>query len=181
MSSFTGGSPQTSFNNDELYRLGQAIAQATVAPVPSPSPQPAPSPSPVPAGVTVHDIPWRSGRYPSGAFGADEIIAFRFTVPAGFAANGAGHFGGGPDTQQTSEYPNRKSALSNTAGAFTPLAPGALIDSSNTVYLPFYVAPVYDGYYASLQPGQTYYVNVRNLDLPAGTNGAMYLDLTIPH
>ena len=60
------------------------------------------------------------------------------------------------------------------------LAQGAFIAAGGTAYFPFKLGGG-DGYYPGLQPGQTYYLNVKNLTCSPGSNCNMYMDVYKPY
>lgn len=114
----------------------------------------------------VIDLPWKSGRNVLtnnfGGFRGNDAVVVRITVPAGLRslAPGAikmGEWGGGPV--------NRYATLTTTPCDFAGRTRFVDFFSGTSIEVPLAVgspAPVPGIWGASLQPGQVYYLNVRN-------------------
>lgn len=79
MATFTGGTPTVTFNNDDLVRLGQAIAASAGS---GEKPPTGPTASP-PGGTTVSiDVPWAGGRTPVPMM-YEDVAVLHFRTPSG--------------------------------------------------------------------------------------------------
>jgi len=109
------------------------------------------------------------------------VTVFTITVPSDAAVGSEyGRFNGGYNTAQ---QPNRMAALSTTPCDFSSsLGLGAFISKSTTTQINYTVGVTGSAgaYYPTLKPGQTYYLNVKNLSCPAGADCNMYMDVYSP-
>jgi hypothetical protein len=171
MSTFTGGTPSVTFNNDELYRLGQSISSAT-APAPTPPP-----------GTTVIDIKWENGRTIIPMTCGD-VVAVRFT-PTSAGLNGTIGMAEYPPGQPCQRQANISWGQDDFNGGY-----GVFPWSGKTgvsVFWDISADAAEQTGVCDLIVGHVYYLNLRNT-LPDGTtpscaagqNVTMFLDLAIP-
>lgn len=163
------------------------VAQPPAAPAPPVTAQPQPASNlPVIPGVHVLALAWPaegSIRIYTKSFGSGETTIFVVDVPENAKVGPSiGRFNGGYNTTQE---PNRVACLSVTPNVFSAadsVAPGTFIRSSTTIQVSFSVgvASALGAYGAVLMPGHRYYLNVKNLNLPVGGDGNMYMDLYLP-
>jgi hypothetical protein len=143
----------------------------------------------------VLDIPWQNSTSSHSAttnnqgFGPNDAVVVRFTVPAGTAPTGSGMSGNIGMAEWGGGQFQRFAKLSQTPCDF---AVGSWLSDTFTgisISFPIYVttqAPAYAG--ATLQPGATYYLNVRNKDqygnstCRSETGGScdMFVDMFLP-
>jgi hypothetical protein len=111
----------------------------------------------------------KTGSY--GPFGPNDILAVRFTIPANHTAGGLkfsmAEWGGGPV--------QRDACISQAPGDFSGMRTGVSARTSVNVVATIGGQP--QPYQAHLQPGQTYYLNVKNLSCQADTCD-MFIDFT---
>jgi hypothetical protein len=148
------------------------------APVPPQQPQPPRTDRPVGGRVTEIALPWENtsstGRIKTGSygpFGPNDILAVRFTIPANHTTGGLkfsmAEWGGGPV--------QREACISQSPGDFNGTKTGVSARTSVNVVATIGGQP--QPYQAHLQPGQTYYLNVKNLSCQADTCD-MFIDFT---
>jgi len=137
------------------------------------------------ANTRVLDIDWNNPQTvlsaSQGGMGPNDAVVVRFTVPA-TAANSvsAGRI---LTAEYQADLSDKIGALSTTACDFSPsLAPGAM-GQGTTVTENFFIGGN-NGYYPSLQPGSTYFFNIRNGPNPSGNcqggNCNLYVQLLRP-
>lgn len=158
------------FTDTDLWNLKQALAGAT-APSPTPTPTPSPTPTPTPAGVRIVNVAFSTLiGVMHETVGAGEVLAFRFTPSAGFSSNGKLCFFKQSPTDGGA-YHDREVCLSDVPGDFSRrLGMGALVQGQEaSAYFSVggypsdkYGRPVTT--YPNLTAGQTYYVNVAQVD-----------------
>lgn len=137
------------------------------------TPQPQPNPQPTtPPGVRVVAVPWKLvvGSQ-STRINVGEMVAFAITPPAGFSSNRE-YCSFTQSPTDGGAYFQRVMCLSDRPGVFdTTLGAAALAYGQETrayftvggrKQLPYNRGD--DMRYADLTPGQTYYVNVRQID-----------------
>ncbi len=119
----------------------------------------------------------------AGGFGANDAVVVQFTT--GPNPSPAGNLPKIVAAEYVSAPSGRIATLSDKACDFgSGLAMGAVtVNGATTVTMPFSVGPNNTGYYASLQPSTTYYINIKNA--PGSTCGLsgscdMYVDLLKP-
>lgn len=192
MSSFSGGSPAVAFSNDELYRLGQAVAQASPpqAPAPTPPPTPTPTPTPTPSGlpsgtaafssVQTIDVTLASGaqRLTTSGFTNNTAVVFRITVPSDAPLGAYYRFSGA----EFGDQPHHRTAVLSLGSCdfSNSLNAASFQDGTPTITMYAHIGQS-DGYYPGLTPGGTYYLNLQNWSYGRSTAGIgescnMYVD-----
>lgn len=118
------------------------------------------------ASTLVIDLPWANAQGASriltankGSFGTNDAMVIRFTVPAGVQSTSPGmigmaEYGGG--------QVGRFATLSQTACDFGKTAWFVDVWQGNSLTIGMQVGGAPSSYAALVQPGQTYYLNVRN-------------------
>lgn len=159
------------FTDPDLWNLKQALASAQPPASPAPTPAP-PAPAPTPVGnARLVVVPWGNTKsIVSQTINAGEALAFAITPPAGLSTGGQlANFSISPSDQNA--YFDRLICLSAAPGDFdNPLRPSARKQGQEpNVYFSVGGYPVGrlgqpDMSSATLMPGTTYYVNVRQLD-----------------
>jgi len=135
------------------------------------------------------DVPWLplgGGRQfttsGNSGFGWNDALVVRFTVPAGKTSTASGYlalaeWGGGPSFHVA--------AISASPCDFTQGAPnpwyidGNKVAGTNTLQPEFMVGGTWPGF-PVLNPGTTYYLNVRNISCPTGSNCDLFIDFKLP-
>ena len=164
MTTFSGGVPNVTFSNDDLYKLGQAIQGASAPGATAPPPA---------AGTVTVEIPWQGGRT-IVSMQYQDIAVLHFKTPAGelpTAGNIAGAEYGAPPCQ-------RYAVLSTKPADFST---GIAGKSGISVSFDFNVTtgPASPWVYP-LKPDTDYYLNISNQNGVAGQNCTMFVDLNPP-
>jgi hypothetical protein len=168
----------------ESCQINVTTDGATVPPDPGPGPDPGPV-DPPPSGTKVIDLPWdshgqRTYTADHGGFGANEVIAFKFTTgPNPTDGRGAvnvssslypGH-GGSPGS--------RRAVISPNPGDFDNVVSTNMARcesvGNESVTITFDVAPYSRPFTPILQPSTTYYFNLRYENGADGGNVQAYI------